>query len=403
MNSTPRISFRAKWGFAGLALAGLLMWGGKRAYCHLYGDMAHSAKHISAAARTHLLRVTVVEPLRRVAVRSITLPATVEPFEKATLYAKVAGYLQSIKVDRGDRVQKGEVLALIAIPEMEKEYRGAQAAVLEAEAALERAQADAALQELTFKRLASVRESQADVISEQEVDEARARAEVADAEVKFAQAKLARARAEVERLEALMEYARIKSPYDGIVTERFVDPGNLIQNAAASRDSAPIMTVMDMDRVRVFVNVPEPDVAEVDRGDPLELEFDALPGKTFRGTVTRFATALNPATRTMKVETDLPNPHHLIRPGMFGRATLRLAEQSEALFLPAESVHVDADENKFVYVVQDGRVGRISVQTGLDDGKLIQVEGLRGGEQVVLASPGKLEEGVPVEPEKAGS
>lgn len=402
MNSAPRLTSGTKWILAGLALAGALLWGGRRAYCHLYGDMAKSHAQ-SSAAEARARRVTVIEPLRRAAVRSITLPATVEAFEKATLYAKVAGYLQWIKVDRGDRVRKGEVLALLAIPEMEKEYRSAQAAVLEADAAAGRAQADAALKDLTYKRLASVRESQADVISEQEVDEARARAEVADGEVKFARAKIERLRAEAERIEALMDYARIKSPYDGIITERFVDPGNLIQNAAASRDSAPIVTVMDMDRVRVFVDVPEPDVAEVDRGDPVEVEFDGLVGKTFRAAVTRFATALSPGTRTMRVEIDLPNPNHLIRPGMYGRATLRLAEQAEALFLPAESLRVDAEGNKFVLVVQDGRVRKVAVETGLDDGKLIQVKGLTGGEQVVLASPGALEEGAAVEAQAGGA
>ncbi|MBI1940491.1 MAG: efflux RND transporter periplasmic adaptor subunit [Acidobacteria bacterium] len=402
MNSAPRLTSGTKWILAGLALAGALLWGGRRAYCHLYGDMAKSHAQ-SSAAEARARRVTVIEPLRRAAVRSITLPATVEAFEKATLYAKVAGYLQWIKVDRGDRVRKGEVLALLAIPEMEKEYRSAQAAVLEADAAAERAQADAALKELTYKRLASVRESQADVISEQEVDEARARAEVAHGEVKFARAKIERLRAEAERIEALMDYARIKSPYDGIITERFVDPGNLIQNAAASRDSAPIVTVMDMDRVRVFVDVPEPDVAEVDRGDPVEVEFDGLVGKIFRAAVTRFATALSPGTRTMRVEIDLPNPNHLIRPGMYGRATLRLAEQAEALFLPAESLRVDAEGNKFVLVVQDGRVRKVAVETGLDDGKLIQVKGLTGGEQVVLASPGALEEGAAVEAQAGGA
>ena len=403
MNGMRRISSGTKWALASLALAGVLIWGAKRAYCHFFGDMAKPPVLASAIAGPRRPRVTVVEPLRRPVVRSITLPATVEAFHTATMYAKVAGYLEWIRVDRGDRVRKGEVLALISVPEMEKEFRSAQAAVGEAEAALGRAEAGSALSALTYQRLESVRKSQADVISEQEVDEARARAEVADGEVKFAQAKLERMRAEVERLEVLMEYARIKSPYDGIVTERFVDPGNLIQDATASMDGGPIVTVMDMDKVRVFVNVPEPDVAEVDRGDSVELAFDALPGKVFKGAVTRFESVLKPGTRTMKTEIDLPNPRHVLRPGMFGRATLRLAERAEALFLPAESVRVDTEGGRFVYIVREGRARRVAVQTGLDDGMLVQVEGLRGGEQVVLASPGTLEEGAAVEAEKAGS
>ncbi len=400
--TTPRFLFKEKRLLAGLALAPALLWGLARAYGHYYGDVS-TPPQANPAAEARALRVTVVEPQRRAAVRSITLPASVEAFEKAALYAKVSGYLEWIKVDRGDRVRKGDVLALISVPEMEKEYRSTQAAVGEAEAAIERAQAHAALKKLTYKRLESVFKSQADVISEQEVDVARAEAEVAEGDAKLARAKLERMRAEVGRLEALTEYTRIKSPFDGIITERTVDPGNLVQNAESSKDGAPMLTVMDMDRVRVFVEVPEPDVAEVTRGDPVELAFDALPGKVFNGSVTRFESALKPGTRTMKTEIDLPNPRHVLRPGMFGRATLRLAEQSEALFLPAEAVRADSKGKKFVFIVHEGRVRKAAVETGLDDGKVIQVKGLHGGEEVVLASSGTLEAGTAVVAARAGS
>jgi RND family efflux transporter MFP subunit len=392
------------WSAAGVLLTGFLLWGGRHAYCHFYGDMTVSPSGVRAAAPQPLPVVTVIEPLRRPAVHSITLPATVEAFEKAKLYAKVTGYLGWIKVDKGDRVRKGQVLAQIQVPEMEKEYQRALAEVQEAEAADERAQAHAKLKELTYSRLAGIRESQPDVIPQQEVDEARAGFDVARGDVKLAKAKVDFARAEVERLETLMEYAKIRSPYNGVVTARFVDSGVLIQSAAGSGSNASaLVTVMDIHKVRVYVNVPEPDVVHVDVGDPVDVVLDALPGKTFRGAVTRSAMALDPGTRTMKVEIDLPNPGHSIRPGMFGEATLKLGEESGALFLRSESVRQDSDGEKYVFTVGDGRIRKKTVETGLDDGKLLQVKGLQGDETVVLNSTEELRDGLPVKAVKAGS
>lgn len=215
-----------------LLLGGLVLWGVRSAYYLLHDKMEpHSAE--ASVAEERIPVVTVVQATHRPAVRSATLAASVEAFEMATLYAKVAGYLKWIKVDKGDAVRKGDILALIEVPEMEKEYQSAQARVLEAQAAYDRALADAALKELTLKRLAQVRDSQPNVIPQQEVDVARAALEVAQADANLAKARLELARSEVDKLKTLMEYAAIKSPYDGVVTERFVDPGALIQTGAS--------------------------------------------------------------------------------------------------------------------------------------------------------------------------
>ncbi len=401
MNSL-RLPTWSKWAAGGLGLAALILWGGSRAYCHLHGSMARSAAPAERLEEQRLPAVSVVTPIRKAATRTITLPASVDAFEKATLYAKVAGYLQWIKADKGDKVRQGEVLALIEVPEMAKEYQRAQAVVQEAQAASERARADAALKDLTFKRLEGVRDSEPEVISEQEVDVARAAGEVAAGDVRLAKARLDVARAEMERFETLMEYAKIKSPYNGIVSERFVDPGALIQKGTDSGNVAPIVTVMSVDRVRVYVAVSEPDVPFVKRGEPAEVRFDALPGRQFHGRVARFATALDPQTRTMKTEIDFENPGFVIRPGMFGAATLTLAEEPNALALPSESVRQDVEPTKkYVYIVVEGRLKKVPVETGLDDGRMVQVTGLRGGEAVVLAGAERLKEGMTVRPTRA--
>lgn len=377
-------------------VTGFLVWGGRRIHCHFQG-MSQPASHPAAAAEPRVPVVTVARPIHRPAVRTITLPATVEALEKATLYAKVAGYLEWIKVDKGDRVKKGQVLALIEVPEMAKQHQSARVAVQEAQAAQQRAEADASLKEITYRRLAGVRERQPEVIPQQELDVARAAYEVAKGEVALAKTRVERARSEVERLEALMEYAQIKSPYDGVVTERFVDRGAMIQQGTNSTGNvAPVVTVMNIEKVRVYVHVPEPDTPYVDRGDPVVVRLDALPGREFHSRVTRFTTALDTQTRTMKTEIDLDNPGHFIRPGMYGSATLHLAEEPDALFVSAQSVRQDAGGKKFLYLVADGRIRKAFIETALDDGKLVQVRGLRGDEIVVLTGAETLQEGLAV-------
>ncbi len=380
-----------------LLVVSLLVWGVRRAYCHFHERMSEPASSGAAASEQRLPFVTVVEPVRRPVVRPVTLAASVEAFEKATLYAKVAGYLRWIKVDKGDPVKRDEVLALIEVPEMEKDYQSAQAAVKEAQAAYERAQAEAALKDLTYKRLAGVRQSRPNVIPQQEVDVARAASEVAQSDTKLAAAKLELARSELEKLKALMEYAEIKSPYDGDVIERFVDAGALIQKGTNSTGNvALLVTVANMDRVRIYVNVPEPDVPYLKRGVPAEVLLDAFPGRVLQGRITRFATALDPPTRTMKTEIDLPNPGHFIRPGMFGTVKLKLGAEAAGLFLPAQSIRQDPEGKRFVYAVEQGLLRKIPIETGLDDGRWIEVKGLRGSETVVLASPEDLHEGLAV-------
>jgi RND family efflux transporter MFP subunit len=398
----PGVRFlRKPLGIVGVVLlAGLLFWGARSAYCHLHGKMVEARPSETSAAEERMPVVIAAEPTLMPAVRTVTLAASVEAFEVATLYAKVAGYLKWIKVDKGDAVRKGNVLALIEVPEMEKEYQGAQARVQEAEAASERAAADATLKQLTFERLAGVRQTQPNVISQQEVDVARAALEVAQADARLAKARLELARSELEKLKTLMEYAQIRSPYDGVVTERFVDPGALIQTGTSSKGN-PIVTVASVDWVRVYVDVPERDVPYVTRRDSAGVLLDAFPGKVFDGHVSRFATAIDSRTRTMKAEIDLRNPAHLIRPGMYGTARLKLGTETNAVFLPAQSVRRDAEGKNFVYVVAQARIRKVPVETGLDDGKLIQVKGLRGDEIVVLTATVSLQESMEVRVVKA--
>ncbi len=346
------------------------------------------------------VRVGVVTAVRKDLVRNIALPGTLVAFKEATLYGKVAGYLRSISVDKGDRVRRGQTLGVIEVPEMVKEVDQAEAAYREALASLNRAKAQAELEAATYERYQQVHSKDPDAIAKQELDEYRSKSEVAQAEVNLMDAKVAAARASHERLVALSRYALITAPFSGVVTARFVDPGALIQ--AATSSNQPILTEEDLCTIRVYESVPETDVPMIRKGTPATLTTAAYPGKEFRASVTRFAEALDPATRTMKTEIDVLNPGHLLRPGMYANVSLELQKKPGAVVVPDTAVVVESGE-KLVYVVTEGKARRVRVEIGLDDGTQAEIRsGLKGGEQVVVAGKENLTDGKAVEASAVG-
>jgi len=354
--------------------------------------------------------VQVKLPERQAMSRQVVLPGSIEAFEQATLYAKAAGYLKWIKVDIGDRVRKGEILAEIDVPEMASEYEAASAEVQRAEAGLAnaeaelvRARAEVELKKLTYGRLKSVREQEPDVLPQQNVDEAKAQYDVSLAQVSVAESKIQVARSEKAkaaaaraRLATLMAYAKIVAPFDGVVTKRHVDPGALIQHALSQTNVATIVTVARVDTVRVFVDVPEPEVTFVKKGLPVTFQVSALPSKMFTGTCTRFANALDLKTRTMKTESDFPNCDGLLRPGMYGRVTL-LLEKRESVLTVLPGALLLEEGKSYVFTVVDGKAKRVPVRTGFDDGIRVEIiEGLTGNEPVIVTGKSAVQDGAPV-------
>ncbi len=384
---------------AGLAalLVSLGLWVRSRS-----SDASNTGTGLVSAVVAQLPLVTVAQPVEKPAVLSITLPASVEALEQATLYAKVSGYVQSIKVDKGDRVNKGDVLALLDVPEIDKQYQSALASVQQAQAEERRARAETSLKQVTYERLAGVRQAKPDVLPQQDVDAARAAYEAAQGDADLSKAKVALARAEVGRLEALRQFAKITAPYDGVITARFVDPGALIQQGTSCAGT-PLLTIASVNTVRVYIYVPEADVSYVDQGKPAMVLLDALPGTGFSSAITRIANAVDPQTRTMKTEIDLPNPGHRILPGMYGTAAVKLVTESKALFVPGPAIRRDEDGRPFVYTVEQHRIRKIPVQTGLDEGSMIEVHGLRRSQVVVLSGTASLREGLAVQTVTAGT
>jgi RND family efflux transporter MFP subunit len=334
-----------------------------------------------------------MRPERRDVARTITLSASVEAFEQSPIYAKVGGYVDRIAVDIGDRVTEGQVLAALEIPEMADQAAQAEQQLAQQRAEVTKAEAEAALQKIVFARSQGLRAK--DAITEQDLDEARARAAKARAELELARARGRGAEARVAELRALMQYATLRAPFAGVVTRRFMDRGALVQ--AASSNNSPLLIVARTDTVRVFADVPEPDVPFITHGDRAALEVAALPGRTFTGQVTRFAEALDPSSRTMRTEVDLPNPDGTLRPGMYGTLTIAVETHPDALTVPEAAVRREKTRT-VVYIVDADRAAERIVKPGLAaEGHVEILEGLGDGDRVITSGAIGLTEGAPVQ------
>ncbi|MGH7182342.1 MAG: efflux RND transporter periplasmic adaptor subunit [Nitrospiraceae bacterium] len=312
--------------------------------------------------------VQVVTPQRRDLVRSLTTSANVSPWAQATLYGKVSGYLKWIGFDKGDAVKKGTLLAVIDAPEIEDRFK--------------QAEADHAIKKITYERYLGVWQENHDMIAKQDVDVANAAAESAR-HVRDSRA-------------TLLGYTKVYAPFSGVITARFADVGALIQSATGSAtQAAPLFTIMDLEKLRVYISIPQEVSSLAKPGIPVTLTSDAMLGKEIKATITRTTEALDPATRTLLVEVDVPNETRRLEPGMFIKATVLFEQHSNSLALPPAAIVSDkASDKSWVFVVENGKARRVSIRTGIDDGVWVEVvEGLTGDEQVVVVGKGGLTDG----------
>lgn len=337
------------------------------------GDSDYAIDQATTTPRSGTpIDVQVITATRKEIVYSITLPANISPLYQATLYAKVSGYLKWIGPDKGDWVKKNDVVAIIDAPEVQEQYQ--------------QAVADYKIKKLTYERLSKVLNENPDVIAKQDVD--------------VAQAAYEGAKHQMEQRQVLQDYTKVRAPFAGIITARFADPGALIQIATASATSAiPLFTLMDIATVRIYANVPQEDAHLVNPGETEALlTMKELGERTFSGKITRSTFALDPATRSLLIEVDLPNQDHALQPGTFGEITLLLNKKPNALVLPPSSI-VSNGKAKTVFLVDQGRAKSVQIKTGITDGRWVEItEGLTGGEQVVVVGKSQLTEGTPIAP-----
>jgi RND family efflux transporter MFP subunit len=343
-----------------LALSSLIASG-------LLSGCDHSTTEAPSPAASPPPSVQITQPKRGAITRTVTLPAVIRADQYVTLYAKVAGYVKSIKVDRGDAVKEGDSLAEIEAPELLADQTKYLAEVVVAQ--------------LDYERLKEAQKKASDLVVPLTVDTAKGKYDIALASMK--------------RNETLLSYTKIIAPFSGTITKRWVDVGALIPAATASSSpqSAAVVTLMDASKVRIEVAVPAPEAPLVKKELEVEITVDELPGKVFKGKVTRFADALDETTRTMATEIQLPNATRELRAGMFATVKLAIDHKADALLIPADALVVEKAKTS-VFTFVDGKAKKVPVKVGFEDGKFVEmIEGLTAGETVILTGKLALNDG----------
>ena len=451
-----------KWGWLGLALV-ILGVGGVWTYAYVGSSKERSQKEGAGrdergdAGKSNVIKAQVVKPRRGGMERVTSQPGTIRAFEFAPLYAKVSGFVKTLIVDRGSKVKKGDLLAEIYVPERDVAVIQAAAALDHSQAAVEQARASistakagvqaafakqnearATLDQMVAQReyrkkeyerisdlvarksvegrlkdeeLDHYHEAEAAVLAAEagietavaETAEANAKVQKAEADFKAAQAQVHIAAANLEMAKVWVEYEKIRSPYDGFVIFRgeSMHPGSFVRAATEGGGEAPLLTVAYVKKMRTIVPVPDNQVPYCHVGDPATVTLDALAGREFKGAISRVAESEDLNDRTMRVEIDLDNPDGILRDGMFGRATIILEKLSSTLNIPSSCfIRRNGKGEGQVQVIRDGKVHRVKVHVGMDDGLRSEIiDGLKAEDQVVLQPDDSVADGTPVQAE----
>ncbi len=314
--------------------------------------------------------VLVTTLVGRPETREISLPGEIHGYIETPVYAKIPGYMKAIYVDKGDRVKKGQVLALLSSPETDRQ--------------VDYAKADLRIKTLTNRRYQDM--VKYDAASQQQADQT-----LAD---------MLQAQATLRQLRAMQQYEEIRADFDGRVTARNMDPGALITQTTASTGSTPtpVVTMATLSPLRVYLYLPQPFAPLVRDGDAAVVTVSEYPKRDFVGTVTRHPAALDQSTRTMQVEVDLPNADLALYPGMYANVRVSIGGAKQSPRVPDEAL-IFNNEDVLVPVVRDNRIHLVKVELGLDDGINCEViSGLEGDETIALGMGQTAHDGELVQP-----
>jgi RND family efflux transporter MFP subunit len=358
-----------------------------------------SAKQPAAAGEVTVPVVPAARVSRgRIASKTI-LTAEFQPFQEVDVMAKVAGYVRTIKVDLGDRVREGQLLAELEIPEMSDEVSKAAAIVEHAGAEvgtardeLQRAESSHQIAHLSHDRLLEVAKREPGLIPQQEVDEIRSRDLIAEAQLASAKSKLRAegertkvAKAEETRLRTMRNYVTIAAPFEGTVTRRYANVGSMIQAGTASQSQAmPVVRVSQISTLRLSLPVPESLVPSIRVGQPVDVHVRSM-DRTFGGRIARFAGRLDTATRTMVTEVDVPNAARVLMPGMYAEVSLDSNQHGDILTAPIEAIERAGTAARVYAIDNSGAVRVVPVQLGVEDAHRAQIlSGLADGDLLIV-------------------
>ncbi len=337
---------------------------------------------------------------------TLTLPGNVQAITEAPILARAEGYLVKRYADIGDRVKAGQLLAEIDAPDLDQQVKQAQATAQQAKAALAQARANLQ-QEQANARLAEVTSKRNDtlvsrgVLSKQEGDQSTATyaaqlatVQAGEANISAAQQNVDAVEANLKRLTELQGYKQVRAPYAGIITLRNIDTGALIGNG-----STLLFRIAQTNVLRIFINVPQANYADLKAGDPAQIDIRELPGRKFMGKISRISGAIDTSTRTMLTEIELPNAKDVLLPGMYAEVQLSINRTRPPVMVPGEAI-VTRSNGTFVALVGAGdRIHFTPVQLGHDYGLEVEISsGLKAGDRVVISPGDEVRENVPVKP-----
>jgi RND family efflux transporter MFP subunit len=334
------------------------------------------------AAGGALLTVDVVTPKASSSDRALSLPGSVQPLEETTVYARASGYVRKWYSDIGDKVTDGQLLAELDTPELDQELDQARAQLVQAQATLVQSQANRNLSQTNLQRYVKLAPS--GVVSQADLEQRQAMAQVDEANVNVAQASIAAQQANMRRLTQLKSFARVTAPFGGTVTQRSIEVGSLV----TAGNGQPMYKVAAMDPARVFVQVPQDVAGSVRAGVPAAVTLREYPGRAFAGTVSRAAGELDPLTRTMNTEVRVPNADSALIAGMYAQVALTLPSSHRVYELPATALMSDSHGSRVAVVDAASKIHLVSVVVERDTGPTVEIaSGLTGAERVAkLAS-----------------
>jgi RND family efflux transporter MFP subunit len=331
--------------------------------------------------------VAVVRTVRTNLSNSMTLQGEFYPFQDVMIHAKVSGYVNPIRVDIGDRVESGELIAQLEVPELKDELEGAVATA-------RRAEVERGIAHLNYTRLVEVNRSQPNLVAQQDLDDAEAKDSAAAAA-------LATAKADADRYQTLSDYTRVLAPFNGVITKRFVDNGTLVE-AGTSSSAGPVVELAQSDLLRLRFPVPESETPLIKVGSQVGVAIGAL-HRTFVGRIARDSWDIDRSTRTMIVEVDVPNPDGAFKAGMYATVTLPTQISAGVLAVPLEAIST-GDYPSVLVVSSDGTIEEKNVIVGMRTASLAEVRsGLSDGDLVVIGDRSGLAPGITVSPKLVDS
>jgi RND family efflux transporter MFP subunit len=368
----------------------------------IFGCSGNPQPAASKQVETDAQTAEVVPVASQKLATTFTLPAQLMPFQSVNVYPKVTGFVDTIRVDRGSRVHKGELIVRLSAPELVAQRGQAESAMRAAESQLSTAKAKLSSDKGTYLHLASAAKTPG-VVAENDVMVASQTTSADEGQVQSAESNVGAAREALRSVAQLESYLNIYAPFDGIVTTRNLHPGALVGPASGPSGTMPIVQIVDIDHLRLIVPVPEAYVGEMQLGQQVAFTVPGRPGETFHAPIARISHDVELNTRTMPIEMDVHNADGRLSPGSFSSVQWPVSRATATMFVPTTAVTND-QQRTFVERVRNGKVEWVDVVTGLNVSGNIEIFGdLKPGDEVIRNATDAIRPGQQVKTSSAHS